>query len=439
MHTFVLVMVCQIVATGSTAIATAAPWQPHSVRQINGGAAEIAIPAKLQILTESWNRVVAVPYLVYMPEKNRLLMLVGCDYPHRAMVMWSGDRGVNWSKPAYLHVDAEGKPDIGMCVGLAYLGQGKVMANEGDRRWVSTDFGKTWTSVGNPAASNGKTWSEWDPPLIDKDAATGQITRLMSYCSDNLQPDGHFQGYIRFSTDEGATWHGEIKVPEMYAVNEVAFVRAKNGDIIAACRNDNPARFMKQEWLDHYNGLGVSLSKDNGKTWSKLNMLYEWGRHHPSMLLMPNGDVVMTYVVRLGYVRDAEGFPQFGVEAVVSHDNGQSWDLDHRYLLHTWAGNRKGPSECKPGPQEWWASSQATSSVLLPDGSIMTVFGTGYRSQADKNNQSTPRDVGLVQWRLGDQAVSGDRTMRDAPFDSEIRNVFDPITGKPAPAKPLAK
>ena len=139
----------------------------------------------------------------------------------------------------------------------------------------------------------------------------------------------------------------------------------------------------------------------------------------------------MTYVVRLGYVRNAEGFPQFGVEAVVSHDNGQTWDLDHRYLLHTWVGNRKGSNESAPGPQEWWASSQATSSVLLPDGSIMTAFGTGYRSKPDANNQSTPRDVGLVQWRLGDQPVSDDRTMRDAPFDSDVRNLFDPATGKP--------
>lgn len=32
----------------------------------------------------------------------------------------------------------------------------------------------------------------------------------------------------------------------------------------------------------------------------------------------------MTYVVRKGYVNTADGFPQFGIEAVVSRDNGQT-------------------------------------------------------------------------------------------------------------------
>ncbi len=47
------------------------------------------LPAQFQIVTESWNRVVAVPYIIYMPEKDRLLMLVNCDYPHHAEVLFS--------------------------------------------------------------------------------------------------------------------------------------------------------------------------------------------------------------------------------------------------------------------------------------------------------------------------------------------------------------
>jgi hypothetical protein len=60
--------------------AAAAEWKPHVVRQLNGAGQEICVPAKLQIVTEQWNRVAAVPYLVYMPEKDRLLMLVNRDY-----------------------------------------------------------------------------------------------------------------------------------------------------------------------------------------------------------------------------------------------------------------------------------------------------------------------------------------------------------------------
>ena len=88
-----------------------AEWKAQTVRQLNGRATEIKLPAKHQIVTESWNRFVESPYLVYMPEKGRVLMLVGCDYPHQAMVLWSDDRGATWSPPKYVHTDAAGKPD----------------------------------------------------------------------------------------------------------------------------------------------------------------------------------------------------------------------------------------------------------------------------------------------------------------------------------------
>jgi hypothetical protein len=74
-------------------------WKPHEVRQINGSAGDMQLPAQFQIVTETWNRVVAVPYLAYLPEKDRLLMLVNCDYPHHAEVLFSDDRGATWSSP----------------------------------------------------------------------------------------------------------------------------------------------------------------------------------------------------------------------------------------------------------------------------------------------------------------------------------------------------
>ena len=124
-------------------------------------------------------------------------------------------------------------------------------------------------------------------------------------------------------------------------------------------------------------------------------------------------------------------------KAAVSHDHGQTWDLDHRYLLHTWVGNRKGSNQNLPGPQAWWASSQATSTVLLPDGNLLTAFGTGYRSQPNAQGLSSPRDVGLIEWRLNEKSVSSERQIQDAAPDSDLRNWLDPGTGAPthAPVK----
>jgi hypothetical protein len=415
MKTSSSVLLSSLIAITACSRLAAAEWQTHTVRQRNGAAAEIPIPAKLQIVTEPWNRVVAVPYLVYMPEKDRLLMLIGCDYPHQAMVLSSDDRGATWTEPKYLHVDGQGKSDAGLCTGLTYLGGGKVTATMGDTRWLSQDFGNAWSS----APIHGMPLNGWDPQLVERDAATGKVARIVEAGYTGGTGSGQ-QGYIRFSADEGATWSEARKVPQWQGVSEVAFVYARNGDLIGACRTDISAKTMAKfgkELIDHYEGLGISISKDRGNTWSDVTTLYDWGRHHPSLLLMPNGDVVMTYVVRKGYVDTAGGFPQFGIEALVSRDNGQTWDLDHRYLLHTWAGKRKGETA-------WWPSSQATSSVLLPDGAILPAFGTGYRSETGA--ECRPRDVGLVLWRPGEALLNADRTLRDAPFDSDLRNVADP-------------
>ncbi len=158
---------------------------------------------------------------------------------------------------------------------------------------------------------------------------------------------------------------------------------------------------------DQYSGLGMSLSKDDGHTLTKVKVLYDYGRHHPSMVLMPKGEIVMTYVVRLGQLakeygglRDEDGFGQWRIEAVVSRDNGESWDMTHRYVLAKWSGT---------------SQAQSTSTVLLPDGSLLTAFGTGLRGNTgglgylgggksvpeDRQRQLGPLDIALVRWRPG--------------------------------------
>ncbi len=399
--------------------------RPHTVYVSNGSAPPKPIKARLQIVTRSWDRVVAVPYVVYMPEKRRVLMLASCDYPHQAMVLWSDDLGGTWTAPRYVHTDPAAKPDTGMGTGLAYLGKGGVLLYASGKRHFSSDYGETWgEAVPVAPTPDGQTFNQWDPPLVEKGLANGAPPRLIEtgYTMDAKLYEaatgpGYEQGYWRRSEDGGRTWGAAVKVPEWYGVSEVALLRARDGALVAACRTDIPATIKDR--LDHYEGLAVSRSLDDGRTWSPLLPLYAWGRHHPSMVLLRNGDIVMTYVVRLGYSPAADGFPRFGVEAVVSRDNGKTWDLDHRYILAAWVGKIKGPTA-------WYQSSQATSSVLLPDGSILTVFGTGYRCNNASDGHPAPRDVGLVRWRVDGRGLNRERTMRDAPPASDARNVTDP-------------
>lgn len=381
------------------------------------------MPAKFQIVTESWNRVVAVPYLAYMPEKDRLLLLVSCDYPHHGEVLFSDDRGAWWSPPKPALVGADGKPLAGLGTSLCYLGDGTVLFDS-TARWFSRDHGQTWKeSVPIESLAGGKPWYTWDPPLVERGAKTGTIARLVETGYTWFKPPevkmAHQQAYLRSSADGGRSWSESVKVPQWEAVSEVALLRAANGHLVAAVRTDTPIH-LQPEVIDHTEGLGISISTDDGRTWSEVRKLYDWGRHHPSLVLLPGGDIVMTYVVRKGYVNTREGHPQFGIEAVVSRDHGQTWDLDHKYILHHWIGH------IKEGPTSWYPSSPATSTVLLPDGSLLTAFGTGYRCQDIVKGQPAPRDVGLVMWRPNASALNAVSRLHDAPFDSDLRHVYDP-------------
>jgi len=398
-------------------------WNKHEIALMNGKKGHCDLDAAFQIVNASWGREnLQMPNLIYMPENKRLIMTGEYGPPSvKTIVIVSDDMGATWSPRRWMHTDAQGAPDVGAIVGPTYLGNGVISASSENEsvRVCSYDYGATWErSVPASRLLDGQELYHWDPALIDRDK-DGKITRLMEArwkTTGRAWESGvgpYSQGCIAVSGDLGKTWSTEV-VPQWLGVNEVALIRAKNDTIVAACRTDNAARFIGQ--LDLYSGLGISISKDNGKTWSKLNILYEYGRHHPSLVMLPNGDIVMSYGVRVGYTSNSEGFARYGAEAIVSHNNGVTWDLDHKYVLATWSGKIKGGNA-------WWGLIQSTSTLLLPDGSLLTSFGFGARNEDSQTR--CIMDTGLVKWRISNRRLDSDKTIRSAPFDSETRNVYD--------------
>jgi len=71
----------------------AGTWQEHTIRQLNGQSLRIPLRAEFQYITGAKPELVITPYLVYLPEKDRLLMLVNRDRPHEAALMHSDDHG----------------------------------------------------------------------------------------------------------------------------------------------------------------------------------------------------------------------------------------------------------------------------------------------------------------------------------------------------------
>ena len=400
-------------------------WQKHGVVRLNGSARRLTLSAQFYLIGGEWDYSNSqMPYLVYMPERKTLMMAAEVGPPSvKTVLTFSDDFGNTWTKPRWMHTDAAGKPDLMASTELTYLGKGKLISSSGPDYWSSTDYGQTWARHAiAPIGAEGKPMYQWDPMLVDKDPKTGKVIRLVE---TRYKENGAFdtaayfsQGCIHFSFDGGESWSKELNVPQWKGVNETVLCRAKNGDIVAAGRTDNPKQFLGLV-NDQYSGLATSVSKDNGHTWTELNHLYFWGRHHPQMILLPSGELVLTYAVRNGYTDDQDGYPRFGIEAVISKDNGKTWDLDHKYILASYSAQIKGT---------WWGSTQSTSSVLLPDGSLLTAFGTGVRNLPTQ--KICKMDVALVKWRPSRRPVNSEHTLRAAPYESDLRNKTDLYTVK---------
>lgn len=409
----------------------AADWKKHTVYQLNGGDRRIKLAADLWVASGKWNERAQLPYFVYIPEKNRLLLHIDRQKIANPgpMFIYSDDSGATWCDPYYMHTDAQGNSDGNSATGVTYIGNGKLIAAQ-SYYWFSSDYGLTWgNQIPVPNASDGKPLYEWGPLMVDTDPATGKITRLVETRYKENAPWGVddsilkdiSQASIRFSTDEGKTWDKEITVPQWSGVNEVEQIRAANGDIVAALRIDMPMPF-KTLWHDNYCGLGISISKDNGYTWSPVKTLFHWGRQHQSLIKMPNGDIVMSYLVRRGYPNTPDGqHSQFGTEAIVSHDNGQTWDLDHRYILYVW----ESPISSRDTYNDMSAGC-VTSTVALPDGTIFTAIGDGHRLDTT-NRDIIPRDITVVKWRLNPKPANQDHRIASAPYDSDLRNKINPF------------
>jgi hypothetical protein len=296
----------------------------------------------------------------------------------------SRDAGATWTALTPVPDCPEGRPMM-----LTDLGQGEVCFQMGSNpllRLYSHDYGRTWPERVSLPAAEGQGWNVEGNGLVDRDA-TGKAGRLaeIGYKASSLGVwPAAFEGWIRWSSDGGRSWPDESKPPEWYVqmewqgasyrrgVSEGSLTRAKNGWLVAALRVDMPPRYYvggqaAVHFDDSLEGLGISLSKDDGKTWSPVNLIYEAGRHHPHLLTLPNGDIVMTYIVRVD-VRDGElASYRRGCEALISRDNGQTWDPQRRYILDEF--------EYFDGDKTFHGETGHLGSTLLADGRILTVYG----------------------------------------------------------------
>ena len=348
-----------------------------------------------------------LPYLAKAPDEKRILLLVSVGTPQRkGKLLESTDEGETWHDPI-----PKGNRGINGW-GLTAVGNGLLFATDGLYR--SDDNGATWRSMGgfpvNPRF--GTPLAGWHPLTAEPGTNGRHLYKTLNFSRNFDFMECRMEPLVSESFDAGLTWDTPRGVPEWSGANEACLAYNAKGELVAALR----VQTIRAPVNDEFDQLEVSCSSDGGRTWTMPKVVAGVGRHHPSMALLPDGRMVMSYVVRLGYPKE-NGRHAYGIEAVLSHDGGHTWDTDHRYLLAHWTSDCVVTDEYGRAVHvdTWQAAPNNTSTIYLPESDcLITAYGTRQNIARRAGNYTLPWQVGLVKWKPLD-AYSGNRTPPRAP------------------------
>lgn len=206
----------------------------------------------------------------------------------------------------------------------------------------SFDGGTTWETVPNrlPLGAHA------GPSLLSDGS--------LIYIGHMPAEDGILMGVTK-SFDAGKTWEVIGNVPGERVINE-------NG-VLWPILNENhvleisPGKLisMFRSAPDGSKQLFQSNSEDNGKTWSEPVETPIWG-YPPHLLRLQSGPILCSY----GHRRKP-----YGIRAVLSYDDGKTWDLDNIIRVYEWPENP--PDQGYP------------VAVELSPGEMYTVFYCSYK------------------------------------------------------------
>jgi len=167
-----------------------------------------------------------------------------------------------------------------------------------------------------------------------------------------VYPDGKYEFLCEIENISDAVWSTE---PYAFVTEDgkiIVHIRVEKGDTI----NDDEFVFT----------LYQCESYDAGRSFTKPHKIFSGQGGAPAHIINNNGTLISVY----GYRKEP-----YGIRAMFSKDNGETWDCDHVLI-------DDGPNGDIGYP----------SSVVLEDGSILTV----YYAKEDKNS---PAVIRQVVWR----------------------------------------
>jgi len=293
------------------------------------------------------------PRLARLGDGRIVLVATGwTDGGRAAFILYSDDEAQSWSQPReILRGDMRPQP--------VALGGQKLMLYRATPQhqgsYFSDDGGETWTAGEPMPKFEGKPTYHHGSLVVE-----GETIYSISYYEGAAHDPTGWSSYpvLWISHDLGRTWDSVIRLPEEWLACEGALTRAGDGALVASLRV-RPAQWTRDlpnPDSDHWQRIATARSMDNGLTWTDYQVHFDYGRVHTDLITLANGDVMLTYASRIG---DIDGEKYHGVEAVLSHDNGRTWDWDNRFILFRWAMHES---------MAWPVSME------LADGRILTVF-----------------------------------------------------------------
>jgi len=250
----------------------------------------------------------------------------------------------------------------------------------------STDSGATWerTRIG-PEGFPRRVWTTTSRNIVELPDGT-LLMGVAIYGTD--------VAYMWTSRDDGATWDKSAPAVKLGSYrgrhyknrthgffDEDFLFRTRSGKLLEFIRADRHSAIYPMKdgrtvptGTDHVERMLRSESTDNGRTWSDLRDHGDYGMMYPRIIRLQDGRLLMTFTQR-------GVFYPIGLQAVLSHDDGETWDFDSDRIIIE-------------GKTPWGKISGAGfgNTVQAADGTLISCYT--YRAADNQTYLET------VRWRL---------------------------------------
>lgn len=270
------------------------------------------------------------PRMAILPSGD-LLAFFKTGAPHigkggRASMSRSTDGGKTWSAPVTMFdrpnaddgVDSTGVTRSGalLTAAVSYSWKSERYSYDG---WTadgyflrSEDGGRKWSA---PVKVNAKPL-DWVYPfgqILEESDGTLLLTGYGGALP--MTATGEQITFVVRSKDGGKTWGDYSEIARGY--NEITLTTLRDGALLAVMRSVVGAH------------MDATVSHDRGRTWSKPRQITQDREHPPDLLRLANGALLLTF---------GERNKPYGIQAMISRDEGKTWDRDSRVIL-AWDGD----------------------------------------------------------------------------------------------------